>query len=216
MRVQPPERREAAGGVSMGHVIFKAHVPGIPPTATSQGKGIGRRRDGRPFVFTKKRQRVEEANAFAALAQFKQDTPPTTGPCAVYVLMCWPWRATEKRAVVRRGVPVPMVEKPDADNAVKSAVLDVLTTLQVFRDDKQVALMVIGKERGATPFWTVRVEELAADAPLPLRELLDGGDGNERAARTPEEGGAAVEPEGNRVHSRPDGQLRLALEGGTE
>lgn len=202
----------------MSRVIFRARVPGIPPTATSQGKGVGRRKDGRPFIFTKSRQRREEANAFAALAQFRTDAPPAEGPCAVFVLMCWPWRASERKALVRRGVPVPMTEKPDADNAIKAAVLDVLTKLQVFRDDKQVALMLVGKERGPVPFWSVRVEELAADEPLPFRELLpDDGGGGEKGAAPEGDGERPVEGT-DTFHCRPTTQLlfRQVVEGGEE
>lgn len=200
----------------MSRVIFRARVPGIPPTATAQGKGIGRRRDGRPFVYTKKPQQREEANAFAVLAQSRTDAPPVEGPCACFVYLVFPYRKSERKSIVKAGVEVPMAQKPDADNAIKAAVLDVLTKLQVWRDDKQCSLLLVGKARGPSPFWAVRVEELAEDREIPLRDLIldDGGGGHERAAG-PECGGARRLGGNDTFQKRPTTQLCLRqVEGG--
>ena len=135
-------------------------IPSMPPHRTAQQKGC-MVRDGRPFFFTKAAQRREERTVVGlVLDNLPEGFKPFEGPVSVALHFCWPYRQTEKRRVVAAGAEVPHDRRPDVDNVCKG-VLDCVTTAALWRDDAQIARLVVSKSWGPSPYWSVEVEEMA-------------------------------------------------------
>ena len=135
----------------------------VPPTATAQQKGA--------FVcgvrvrfFTKKKVRQSE-NFLAALLSMHAPDVPFSEPVAVTVRWTFPWRKSERKSIVRAGVPVPHVSRPDLDNLEKN-LLDVLTRLRFWTDDSLVADKRTSKFWGQNPGIDVTIR--------PMRDLTAG------------------------------------------
>lgn len=123
-------------------------IPCIPPTATAQQKGVmvvG----GKPRFFKKKRQQQAE-NTFHAL--LLPHRPPQPFDCAVSlcVVFSFPWRASEKKSRIAQWSSYPISVRPDVDNLGK-ALIDVMTTLRFWRDDSQIARMMLEKQYSDEP-----------------------------------------------------------------
>jgi hypothetical protein len=123
---------------------------------------------------------------------------PFAGPVAVRIRFVWPYRAAERKAVVRNGLEVPHVTRPDLDNVAIKPLLDMLEQAQVFaRGDAQVAELHASKAWGPRGYWAVDVEALDGNAPRP-------------------EGRGAGGPDHLEGRNRPCGQVLPGLEGGAE
>lgn len=133
----------------------------MPPHRTAQaGRGVFVR-NGRPVFFKKAAVAREERNVVAlVLSRLPEGWAPFEGPVAVRLRLVWPYRQTERRRVVVAGVEVPHDVRPDLDNLAKG-ILDAMTTAQVWRDDGQIARLVLEKAWGPSAYWSVAVEELA-------------------------------------------------------
>lgn len=131
----------------------------IPPRITSQQKRAARTPMGIRF-FKSKEQATAESDLISLL---RPHTPaaPLTGPLAVRIEIRWPFRKSERAAVVRAGLDVPHTSKPDLDNAVK-ALLDCMTRLAFWSDDSQVAALTITKHWSAAPGIAIKIEGGAA------------------------------------------------------
>ncbi len=127
-----------------------------PPAKTLQsGRGAFAGADGRVHFFTKSGVRSEAWQMRADIGrQLPDGWTPSREPARVKVTLVYPERKTDR---LPRGGFIPHVERPDADNLVKS-ILDSMTRARVWDDDAQVFDLRVRKFRGAVPFWEVAVE----------------------------------------------------------
>ena len=130
----------------------------IPPTATAQHKGVFVV-NGRPRFFTKKPVRRAE-DFLAALVSMHAPDAPFDVPVALTVRWTFPFRKSERKSVVRAGLDVPHVSRPDLDNLEKG-LLDVLTRLNFWTDDSLVADKRTSKRWGAKPGIDVEIRPVS-------------------------------------------------------
>lgn len=129
----------------------------VPPTATAQQKGVFVV-NGRPRFFVKKP--VKQTEGFlAALISMHAPDEPFDCPMSLTVRWTFPFRKSERKSVVRAGVDVPHVSRPDLDNIEKS-LLDVLTRLNFWTDDSLVAEKRTSKHWGAKPGIEIEMHPL--------------------------------------------------------
>ena len=135
----------------------------VPPTATAQQKGamvIG----GRVRFYTKAKVRRAES-LLASLLMPHRPSVPFSRPVALTATWTFPWRKSERRSVVKAGLPVPHTSRPDLDNLEKN-LLDVMTSLAFWTDDSLVARKDTGKQWGPRPGIDIAVREIEQeDAP---------------------------------------------------
>lgn len=137
--------------------------PSMPPRHTAQQKGF-MVRNGRPHFFKKASVVRSERNTLSLVRDsLPEGFKPFGGPVAVRVRLCWPYRRTERKRVVESGREVWNAVRPDLDNLAKG-ILDILTRALVWRDDGQVARLVLEKVWGPSGYWSVEVESLADKA----------------------------------------------------
>lgn len=197
----------------MFRVVFQSRWDCLPPRHTAQaGRRVRVLPNGRPMMYKTSQAKEQERTIRALLLEAMGDNPPppATGPVAVFVRLVWPWRKSEKKAVVRAGREVPMTEAPDVDNCLKASIFDALQDVQLIGNDSQVALLFAVKARGPRAYWALRVLTFEDFADLPLCELLldDGGGGDERAAPRSERTGRRP-LDGNDFQKQPALQLRF-------
>lgn len=138
----------------MNHLSFRINC--IPPKTTAQQKGamvIG----GRVRFYTKAKVRHAE-NLLASLLMPYRPTVPFSRPVALSVVWTFPWRKSEKKSVVRSGIPIPHTSRPDLDNLEK-ALLDVMTSLGFWTDDSLVFRKWTAKHWGPDPGISVQIVE---------------------------------------------------------
>jgi len=129
-------------------------VPCVPPTATSQGKGIATR-GGKVWTYQKDAQREAEQFYHTVLAPHKPSAP-IAGPVALEIEIRWPYPKSHKNPSADGHWKV---TKPDSVNWVKMFE-DVMTDLGFWNDDAQVCLTVISRKWHNTPGIGVTVEAL--------------------------------------------------------
>lgn len=126
----------------------------IPPTATAQQKGVFVR-GGKVRFFTKKKVRQSE-DFLAALLSMHAPDVPFSEPVAIKVSWTFPWRKSERKCIIKAGVPVPHTSRPDLDNLEK-ALLDVMTRLNFWTDDSLVTEKSTSKWWGPKPGIDVEI-----------------------------------------------------------
>ena len=136
----------------MTHTFF---CPCEPPRATAQQKGVCVSA-GRPVFYTKRKvQRTQ--SLYWSLFIGHRPPCPFNGPLRVTVVLTFPWRKSETKAVRARGW-VPMPVKPDFDNLSKTP-FDTLSKLSFWCDDGQVFDGRVVKGWGDRPGVRVTIEE---------------------------------------------------------
>lgn len=149
----------------------------IPTRATAQQKGIsilcssqnGVLHSPKPVVYTKRS--VESAKQlFAALFAGHRPPRPLDGPLRVTLVMTYPWRMNERKAVVAQGW-APMPVKPDFDN-ISKVPIDALSKLSFWNDDGQVFDGRVIKGWGGRPGVRVTIEEV--DPGGDFRHMIGG------------------------------------------
>ena len=163
------------------------HFPTLPPERTAQQKGAFVR-GGRVRFFTKPAVRREHDNMVALVAaKLPADWEPYSGPVAVRIHLCYPFRRSERTRVVADGLEIPHDRRPDLDNLCKG-LIDALTTAQIWRDDGQISDLDVSKVWGPTGYWEVEVTPLdfLIPARLPPRcpTTRGGPQGMQRHGRT--------------------------------
>jgi Holliday junction resolvase RusA-like endonuclease len=124
-------------------------------TPAPQGSKKGYVVNGRAVIVedskrTKPWRQDVQAAALAAIG----DRPPLEGPLEVTVVFRMPrpgyhFRTGQHAGELKPGAPAYVDKKPDVDKLVR-ALLDSLTKV-VWRDDAQVAVLVVGKEYATAP-----------------------------------------------------------------
>jgi Holliday junction resolvase RusA-like endonuclease len=121
-------------------------VPMVPPKATAQQKGVSVK-SGRPRFFKKKSVRASESEYYAALLPHRP-ARPHAGPLAVELLLVFPWRKSDGKAVRSGFAAIPHAVRPDCDNLSKT-ILDCATKAGFFGDDAQISDLRVRKFFGA-------------------------------------------------------------------
>jgi len=132
------------------------HLPIIPPKTTSQTKRlvmIG----GKPRFFHKASHQAAESDLLTLCAEYAPDKP-IEGPVELYVVYIFPWRKSEPQRNRGKGL-IYHTSRPDAGNLAK-LLEDVLTKLQFWRDDSQVARQMVSKFWGEYPGIRVMITPL--------------------------------------------------------
>lgn len=123
-------------------------LPMLPPTITAQEKGIN---FSAKKVYTKQEVKDIHAKFSAYLSEYRPDHP-LEGPIKLQVIWSFPitgkhfdgeWKTT----------------KPDTDNMIK-ILKDVLTVLQFWKDDAQVALEISEKHYANIPGVFINITKL--------------------------------------------------------
>lgn len=149
-------------------------IPFVPPTATAQQKGIYvNQRTCRPVFFKKKRQAIAEQNAVSLLLAYKPEGYVVPdGPLRFTLKMVWPYRKSEKVAIVRSQLEVPIPVRPDNTNLAKM-IEDAVTAAGYWHDDAQCSTTIIKKRWGPTGYWQVVIEPDTEGVPeSPIQQSL--------------------------------------------
>lgn len=138
-------------------------MDGMPPRKTLQsGRGAYTDEKGEVRFFTRADVRAE---AWEMRAEFSRRLPAgwtaRGGPVRVRIELVYPYRKPERERLADADgetaeTLLPHVERPDADNLVKS-LLDSMTRAGVWADDAQVYDLRVRKRRGRRPRWAVFV-----------------------------------------------------------
>lgn len=136
--------------------MIRFHLPIVPPKATSQTKRLVMVA-GKPRFFAKKEHQSAE-NDLTLLCATHAPIAPILGPVRLSVDFVFPWRKSESLRHRKLG-RLPNDSRPDADNLVK-LVGDVLTKLQFYRDDGQVADLRVTKAWGDLVGISVTIEPI--------------------------------------------------------
>lgn len=136
--------------------MIQIDLPIVPPTATAQQKGVFVR-NGRAHFFTKKK--VREADNFMSglLLPYRPGSPIET-PVMISVRFTFPFRKSERRAVVKAGARIPHTSRPDLDNLEKG-LLDTMTRLGFWTDDSLIAVKHSAKAWGPEPSVRITIED---------------------------------------------------------
>lgn len=110
---------------------------------------------GKPRFFKKKAQKGAE-NMLWALLQPHAPNEPLAGPLTLVCTFTFPWRAGEKKSVVRDFATYPIQTRPDVDNLFK-ALGDVMGGLRFWHDDAQLSSVCLHKQYGDTPGITINL-----------------------------------------------------------
>ena len=130
-------------------------IPCIPPTATSQQKGACSIKGGGVRFFKKKHVQQAENSLWALLMPHRPETP-LEGALRLSVCFYYPWRKSEKKAVVRDHHSMPITSRPDCSNLIK-LIEDVMTGLGFWRDDGQISHLEVEKRYTDTPGIYVQI-----------------------------------------------------------
>lgn len=132
-------------------MLTKFFVPMIPPTVTFQEKRLGKRKNGKPFIYSDNSVREAKSKLEAHLAGHKPAVP-FEGAVMLVVKWCFPLKAKHSDGEYK-------TSKPDTDNLQK-LLKDVMTKLGYWKDDAQVCSEHIEKFWAKTPGIFVYIEEL--------------------------------------------------------
>lgn len=113
------------------------HLDCVPPTTTAQQKGeriiVGK--NGKPFIAHYEKKKVKEARAlFCGLLKPFVPAEPLKGPIACECQWVFPWRKSERKAVIREFTAIPKTTEPDVDNSNK-LLIDCLTQMKIINND---------------------------------------------------------------------------------
>ena len=132
-----------------------------PAKATAQQKGACRTATGIRFFEKAKVKSARETLVGLLLPHVPAE--PLQG--ALIVSLCWhfPFRKSEKKSIVKAGIAIPHQTTPDLDNLEK-LLLDNMTRLRFWNDDKQIYIKSTAKYWSATPGITVSIYEFEESA----------------------------------------------------
>lgn len=136
------------------------HLSCNPPTATAQQKGVRIiKQRGRLLPMFYEKKHVEAARKLLCdrLLRHKPDLP-LLGPLAVTADWVFPWRKSERKAVIDQHHRRPKDTAPDAANLNKM-LIDAMTRMGFWQDDGQIYDERARKWWGATPGITISITE---------------------------------------------------------
>ena len=126
----------------------------IIPTAQQRARHT---RSGRAYKSTE--QEARERTLEAVLIRYRPEKP-LSGPVRLVFTACMPMPASaskKRRAAMQEG-KIGHIVRPDVDNLSKQ-LLDAMTRLRFWEDDRQVVELVARKRYDENPRWVVEVSE---------------------------------------------------------
>jgi Holliday junction resolvase RusA-like endonuclease len=136
--------------------MIKFFLKHNPAKATAQCKGACRTATGIRFFEKKPMQSARET--LMALLREHVPAEPLQGPLRIEITWAFPYRKSEKKSVVKAGIPFPHTSRPDLDNLEK-LMLDCMTRMQFWKDDSQVYSKDTAKFWSAYPGIAVAILE---------------------------------------------------------
>ncbi len=130
-----------------------------PAKATAQQKGACRTANGIRFFEKPKVKSARETLVGLLLPHVPPE--PLTGPLVFSATWNFPYRKSEKKSIVNAGIAIPHETTPDLDNLEK-LLLDTMTRLGFWGDDKQIYIKSTSKFWSATPGISIAVNEYRA------------------------------------------------------
>ena len=130
----------------------------VPPKSTHQAAlRILKRHDGKMFVgkFATSKGKQVEGELLTLFVPYRPPAP-MQGPLMLSVHWIYPWRKSEKKVNIERGI-IPCDVRPDCDNLAKF-VCDIMTRLGFYGDDGQIAVLKFSKSWGQKPGISVHIE----------------------------------------------------------
>lgn len=130
-------------------------VPCDPPKGFGKNNKRAFVAGGRAVVV--ENPRSKDAKSFLA-GVFAAHAPktPLEGPVSVAIYVTYPWTKSTSKRTRELGVR-PKVTRPDVD-AINTTILDVLQSLQFFKDDSQVWAVRTYKQEGLGPGIRIEVQ----------------------------------------------------------
>lgn len=132
-------------------------IPCTPPKGTAQQKGACI--VGKNIRFFKKKSIKQTEDSLIALFTPYQPPSPIIGSVKIFMQFVYPYRKSEKKAVVSFAANIAHDCRPDVENVAKLA-LDCLVLLRFIEDDSKVFDLHLLKFWGAKPGITVSIEGL--------------------------------------------------------
>ncbi len=136
--------------------MIEIFLPIVPPKTTHQAKRIVR--IGKFTRLADKPELKEAINSYMSLLLPYAPDTPISGPVSLTLRFTFPWRKSETKKRRMFGI-LPMTVKPDFDNMAKT-ITDVMTKLNFWRDDAQVARAYITKQWGDDVGIRIKIEEI--------------------------------------------------------
>lgn len=130
----------------------------IVPTAQARARHSYVKALGRVVAHKSGSQRDNERTLESMLLPHKPATP-LAGPVGIAVRCYFPIPASVSRKKREGMAGAYHTKKPDTDNLLKQ-VLDCLTRLRFWEDDKQVVHMVASKKYSEIPRWEIEIQDL--------------------------------------------------------
>lgn len=129
-----------------------------PKTTAQQHKRIFRNKSGRMFLGTDSKGKASES-ALASIFMSRQPPVdfPRDQPISVEIEFRYPYRKTEKKAVVKNELTVPHTARPDLDNLCKGCA-DVLTRCGFWNDDSLIHRITLSKCYCANPGIYLKID----------------------------------------------------------
>lgn len=136
---------------------LRMQFDGAPPKHTAQQKKLSFR-GRKPRVFKAAHVKAEEHDLLVQiLSQKPKEWKALKKPIRIQLDLVYPYRATEKKAVVESGMLIPCTSRPDLDNLLKG-LFDVITKAGVWEDDGGVAQILAAKWWGPCERWEINLE----------------------------------------------------------
>mgnify|MGYP003680936455 CR=1 FL=1 len=154
--------------------IICLHLDCVPPITTAQQKGerIVTGKNGKPFIAHYEKKKVKAARQlFCGLLTPHIPPVPLSGPIICECEWVFPWRASERKSLVREFTRIPKDTKPDADNSNK-LLLDCMTEMGFWNDDSQVFKPIPSKWWGDQKGIWIRIISGEDLPPFPRREVM--------------------------------------------
>lgn len=136
-------------------------IPCVPPKSTHQGSlRIIKKKDGSQFVGKFKNSKAKQAEG-DMISLFLPHKPKQAfdGPVMCSIEWTYPWRKSESKKVRNEYTWKYCDTRPDCDNLTKM-VADIMTRLNFWNDDSQIAVLKFTKRWGDDPGIGIWIEEL--------------------------------------------------------
>lgn len=143
----------------------------IPPTAQKRARSAIRGRFVQ--VYKDKGQKDNEHDIMSFLAQHRPDMP-AEGPIKMHITARFELpksRSKKLHEQLNTMIPMPHAVKPDADNLAKQ-ILDCMTKLRFWLDDKQVFDLTVVKLYSKNPGWVIAYFEFGGEGVKTPNEII--------------------------------------------
>lgn len=137
----------------MSQIVIQASNV-IVPTATHQAKKIVRH--GPHIKLADKPELVSAQEFWRHHFMSCEDRParPLAGPIYLHIYLTWPYKASERKSIVKQGELVWRATKPDLDNMAK-VITDQLVSCGYIANDACICHLTVAKHYGPVGTFTI-------------------------------------------------------------